>query len=192
MEKSDEQIMQEFQAGENEAISLIFTRYRSRIFNFCLRFLGNRADAEDVTSDVFLKLFHKQYSLISDAKFSTWLFTVAHHACISRLRKKKPMAFSDAWNSDRGRSAEDHLPDGSDSSSEKMVNKERAELLHQALDVLAAEQKEALILKEFHGFSYLEIAGILGCSLDKVKVLIFRARERLRVELTAFIKKEEL
>jgi RNA polymerase sigma-70 factor (ECF subfamily) len=192
MEKPDEQIMQEFMAGDNEAISLIFTRYKSRIFNFCLRFLGNRADAEDITSDVFLKLFHRQYSLISGAKFSTWLFTIAHNACFSRLRKKKPVVFSDAWNSDRGRSVEDMLPDPSDSSSDKLISKERAEVLHKALNVLADEQKEALILKEFHHFSYLEIAEILGCSLDKVKVLIFRARERLKVELTAFIKKEEL
>ena len=62
MTQNDEQIMLEFQSGREEAVKVLYQRYKIRVFNFTLRYLGNRADAEDVTADVFLSLFAKKYT----------------------------------------------------------------------------------------------------------------------------------
>ena len=104
MEQRDEELMMEYRTGgEPEAIKVIFFRYRSRILNFCLRMLGNRADAEDVTGEVFLTLFSKKYAYDPEAKFSTWLYTVARNSCITRIRKRKNLV--SVWFSSRGSSA---------------------------------------------------------------------------------------
>lgn len=189
MDQTDEDIMLDYQSGNREAISVIFHRYKNRIMNFCLRMLGNRADAEDVAHDVFVTLMGSRYKYQSGAKFSTWLFTIARNRCIDRIRKSKrffSMTFSNK-DSSNNKSDQWDVPDDRPDSADDLGKKERAQLVQKAIATLAVQQREAIILREYHRFSYDEIAKILNCSLDNVKVLIFRGRERLRVELASHI-----
>src|SRR5262249_31903395 len=89
MDDRDEDLMHQYSQGNSEALKVIFQRYKTPVFNFALRILGNRADAEDVVSDVFVAVFENKYRFDAKAKFSTWLFTVAHNLCISRIRQRK-------------------------------------------------------------------------------------------------------
>ena len=137
MDQSDEEIMLDFQAGNQEGIGMIFDRYKNRILNFCLRILGNRADAEDVTADVFLALFSKRYRYDPNAKFSTWLFTVARNGCITRLRKKKNMV--SIWFSNRESDTVDEwqVQDSQDNSRDVLRKKESASLIKGAIKKFA-------------------------------------------------------
>ena len=90
MEHKDEQLMLNYQqTGDKEAIAMIYERYKSQVLNFSLRMLGNRAQAEDAAGEVFLALFSSKYKFHPEAKFSTWLFTIARNQCISQRRKNK-------------------------------------------------------------------------------------------------------
>lgn len=187
MEQTDEDIMLDYQSGNREAISMIFHRYKNRILNFCIRILGNRADAEDTTHDVFVALMGSPYKQHSNAKFSTWLFTIARNRCIDKIRKTKKVFSLTFTNKDRSTDEQWDVPDQNDSSAVNLEKKERALVVQQAISRLAYQQREAIVLREYHQFSYDEIAKILNCSLDNVKILIFRAREKLRVELASYI-----
>ena len=176
MEQTDEELMLKFQSGQKEAVAVIYERYKMRIFNFCLRMVGNRSEAEDAAGDVFLSLFDKNYRFHPEAKFSTWAFTIARNQCISRLRRQKNTVDAD------------DLPSIEENSAELLAKKELAWQVKRAIVKLPREQKEAIVLREYHGLSYDEMAQVLECSLEKVKILIYRARENLRQELQSLIK----
>lgn len=191
MERTDEQLMMDFQKGDNQAMELIFDRYKVRIINFCFRLLDNRDDAEEASSEVFLSLFKCKYAPDSNAKFSTWLYTIARNQCITQIRKRKNVVSMWVRSKDQGSPYEElPLEDTRESSQEQMIQRETQVYVKLAIKKLPFEQKQAIVLRQYHGFSYQEISLILNCSLEKVKVLIFRAKEQLRVELTSFIKED--
>ena len=170
---------------------MLFQEYKIRILNFCFRMLGNRADAEEVTGDVFLALAHSSQSYDPGRKFSTWLYTIARNKCVSQLRKRKKFVFF--WSSSRenGPDHERDIPCSNDQPDESLSRKEVSEHVRQAIASLSYEQREAIVLRQYHDFSYVQISQILGCTLEKVKILIFRAKESLRIELSSFILEEQ-
>ena len=183
--------MMEYRSGgEPESIKIIFFRYKARILNFCLRMLGNRADAEDVTGDVFLTLFSGKYAYDPGAKFSTWLYTVARNNCITRIRKRKNLV--SIWFSSKASHEYEQwdVEDHEDQAAEQLSKREAASRVQRAIRLLPDEQREAIILREYHRLSYDEIKQVLDCSKEKVKILIFRGREGLREELKSFIEEE--
>ncbi len=186
-DRSDEQLMLDFQKGDDNAVHTIFERYKLPILNFSLRILANRADAEDVTSDVFLSLFGCKYNFHPEAKFSTWLYTVARNRCISQIRQRK--GFISLWfRSFEGETKALDLEDPNDLAQEKLNKKETSVFVREAIGKLPQEQKEALVLREYQDLSYDQISQIFDCSLEKVKILIFRARQQLQKELKPFLK----
>lgn len=181
-EPGDMELVNAYYAGDKGAFEQLFERHKLKVFNFALRLLNNRPDAEDVTSEVFIQLFGKRYQNNGQAQLSTWLLTVARNNCLTRLRSVKKTV-SLWFQKDDGDDGVWEVPDPNASPAQAMAKKEQAKAIKRALDKLPIEQKEALILREYERRGYSDIAQILGCSLEKVKVLIFRARERLRLEL---------
>ncbi len=187
METSDEDLILQYQNGKSEAYQVLFERYKKPILNFALRILGNRADAEDATGEVFLVLLINKTAYNPKAKFKTWLYTVTRNTCISKLRKRKSV-FS-LWTKREGEDEYEpwDIPDEGDSPGVALVKKEEEMAVKIAVQKLPEPQKSALILREYHSLNYEQISQILGVSTSNVKILIFRARERLKVELTSFL-----
>ncbi len=191
MEKTDEQIITEYLSGDREAIRMIYVRYKTRMFNFCLRLLGNRADAEEITGDVFTILIEDcTYDPGRNVRFSTWVYTIARNKCVSRMRKRKVLTSLFFHSSGQDGFQEWDPPDTAELSREDMARRELTGHVLQALEKLPFEYKEAIVLRQYHGMSYEQISVILNCSLEKVKILIFRAKEQLRGHLASFIKEE--
>ncbi len=190
MSKRDEDLMQDYIHGDGEALGMLFERHKKTVFNYAFRLLGNRADAEDAAGDVFLKLMSKQYTIRPDAKFTTWLLTVAHHICISRLRQKKNVISFLFRNPKTGELNEWDLPDPKLGTDQELMNKETARLIREAMSQLPIEQKEALILREYHQLNYADISQVLECSVEKIKILIFRGRQQLRKALPSLIEED--
>lgn len=185
---SEEELIARYEQGDKEALGMLAHRYKTQVFNFAYRILGNRADAEDVTSDTMLQLVQRRYSRSSEAKLTTWLFTVAHHASIDRIRKRQQF-FSFWMKKDDSDDYEQwDAPDPKDIADEDLKKREMLKSIRKEIDRLPFEQREALVLREYFDKSYAEIAQILNCSLEKVKVLIFRGREQLRANLVPQIK----
>jgi len=192
MEKKDEEMMLDYQTGDQEAVGMIFQKYKTPIFNFCLRLLGNRADAEEASGEVFLALIANKNTYDSSARFSTWLYTIAHNKCVDQIRRRKRLV--SLWFSSPEKDGYEQLEpaDTDASASEELDKKLVISQVRLAINNLPYEQREAIILRQYLDLSYEQISQILNCSLEKVKVLIFRAKERLKDRLASFIKKEEL
>jgi RNA polymerase sigma-70 factor (ECF subfamily) len=184
MHKTDEDLISDFQSGEIAAFNELFQRYKNPIFNFALRILNNRADAEDVTSEVFMNLFEKKHMFQPIAKFKTWIFKIAHNACMSTFRKAKRMRSMWFFKKDEGSYVQRDIPDPADIPSEQMKKEEDRRRIQAAIAHLPDAQKGALILREYHAMNYAQIAEVMECSLQNVKVLIYRARNALRDQLS--------
>jgi len=177
---NDEELVRRFYQADEEALVVIFKRHKDGIFNFALRLVGNRADAEDAVSHTFMMLCEKRYTIKPGASFKTWGYTVARNICLSKLRNRN--RFYSFWSpkNDPDHDGPIDVIDPKETARDQLDQKETMGLIQKAIHKLPEEQKEALLLREYHDFSYEEISQVLNCSLDKVKVLIFRARSRLK------------
>src|SRR5271154_1104316 len=92
---NDEELIHRFYEGDQEALKVIFQRHKEGLFNFALRFVGNRADAEDAVSHTFMMVCEKRYTIKPGASFKTWAYTVALNACLSKIRSRG--RFSSLW-----------------------------------------------------------------------------------------------
>jgi RNA polymerase sigma-70 factor (ECF subfamily) len=186
---NDEELIGKFYQDDKEALKVLFTRHKEGLFNFAFRLSGNRADAEDAVSHAFMMICEKRYQPRPGASLKTWLYTVARNLCLSKFRSKN--RFFSLWSSKDGQ--EEKMIDIADPQSgarDRLSQQETLGLIQKAISRLPEEQKEALLLREYHGFGYEEIAQVLDCSLEKVKVLIFRARTRLKTELPPMLLEE--
>lgn len=177
---NDEELIRRFYQADEEALKVIFKRHKEGLFNFALRFAGNRADAEDAISHTFMMVCEKRYAVKPGASFKTWAYTVARNICLSKIRTRS--RFSSLWflKSDSEQEQAIDVVDQKTTARDQLDQKEIADIVQKAIYKLPEEQKEALLLREYNGFTYEEIAQVLNCSLDKVKVLIFRARNYLK------------
>lgn len=185
---TDEELIQSFYDGDREALSVIFERHKEGVFNFSLRMLANRADAEDVTSDVFGRLCGSHGRFSPEARFKTWLYTIARNACLDRIRNRGNWVSTWFKKKDSHEDVQMDFPSQDPSPSQNLQSKETAHYIRAAIQGLPREQREALILREYEDMSYEEISKILGCSLANVKVLIYRARVSLKNSIPAFVK----
>ncbi|MEM1328464.1 MAG: RNA polymerase sigma factor [Bacteroidota bacterium] len=139
------------------------------IFRFLLKNTANRADAEDLMQLTFEKLWKKK-DVVAAEKARSYAFSIAHHSMIDMIRRKK---FVRAY---------ENVPERA--GGEFIEQFESRDLVHQCLHVLSPIQKSVLMMRDYEGYSYDEIAEMAELSLSQVKVYIFRARKKLRAEIT--------
>lgn len=181
----DEEVMLNYQRGEPQAMDELLRRYKNPIYHFAFRLTGNAFEAQDIAQEVFLRLHQHKDAYRPTGKFSTWIFSIAHNLCISRLRKKK---WTVIWprkedNPDELREFESPNP----SPHDEAVKDEVSEVVKKCIQSLPFLQKEALILREYEKLDYDGIARILKKSLGTVKTLIHRARLNLKDKLLPYI-----
>ncbi len=167
----DRDLLERVRRGDPDGAAALFETWAAPILRFTDRMLGNRAEAEEVSQEVFLKMITRADQYDGRAPVSSWLFTIAANACRDRLRKS-------------GR----HLPleaAGEPVSPaagvlERLIDRQQKGAVRAALAKLSDEQREALVLARYDGLRYGEIARILGISEGAVKTRIFRAMEILK------------
>lgn len=186
--RKDEEIMMEYKAGNIAALEEIFQRYKKPVLNYAFRLLSNFADAEDVVGEVFYILTSRKDSYEPVAKFSTWIYTIAHNVAINRIRRRRRIFFFWQKKDRESNSYEEmdipdtrFMPDGDAEANDISA------YVKKAIDKLPFQLKEAIVLRQYHDLSYEEISVVLNCSLSKVKILIFRAKEALRKELLPYM-----
>jgi len=145
--------------------------YVDRVFAFARHLLGNREDAEEVTSEVFLRAFERAATLREEGAFRGWLFRIARNLCLDRMRQPRLLWLESEENevaSDNGR------------STAKMENRI---VVHQALAELNEEYRLVLVLCDMEEWDAKEVAEWLGKSLPATKSMLYRARKSLRERL---------
>ncbi|GAA5521100.1 sigma-70 family RNA polymerase sigma factor [Aliifodinibius salicampi] len=178
---SDEDLMEHFQSGYEQAFNLLVERYQDRLHNFLYRYTHNHNDCEDLVQETFFRVFRSRHSYERIAKFSTWMYTIAINLAKSLYKKKKRMTkvtiHKDPDDSeDRPMKLEDPdiLPD--DVLHEKMCMDE----LEKALMELSEDFREVVVLRDIQQLSYDEISEIADLPMGTVKSRINRGRAKLQ------------
>lgn len=174
IQQPDMAIIRRAQRGDERAFDLIVRAYEAPIFNYVLRMVGDRTLAEDLTQDVFLRVFRGLRGYSRRARFTTWLFQVAKNRVIDEMRavERRPrtlVAIEDAPQLE--------VVDA------PIERNEAIEILLDEVEKLSPDLKEALLLRDIAGLSYNEISETLDVTLATVKWRIFKAREEVQQAL---------
>lgn len=177
--KNDEQLIKDFQQGNQVAYEILYNRYKDRIYNFVYRYVNDVDIAQDIAHDTFLKLYTHKHTYKEIAKFSTWLFTIALNICRTELRKKKrrkTYSTSELSTEDREfaiSSDQNVIEDkGSDSFEINAV-------VNICLMKLSEEFRTMIIFRDIQELSYDVISNIMELPIGTVKSRINRGRVKL-------------
>ena len=171
---SDEQLLADHLAGKPGRFEALVERYSQELFHFLLRFLANRAAAEDIVQETFLQVHLSGDSFDPERKFKPWLFTIAANKARDALRSKsrRPETSLDAGLGNQGEdqlSFRDLLAGEIDLPEEVLQTREQAELVRRVVGEMPDNLREVLILAYFHRFPYKDIAEMLAVPLGTVK-----------------------
>ena len=172
-------------AGDAAAWEEIVHRFNRRIYNICYRFAGGADDAEDLTQEVFIKIYRTMASFdAGKASFNTWVTTVARNLLVDHFRKTRNERITDSMDApigeeDEGRSLSERIEDKGVSPVEHVEKLQTKQMVHEALQKLSPELREAVILRDLQDMDYREIAAVLKVPEGTVKSRINRGRTEL-------------
>jgi RNA polymerase sigma-70 factor (ECF subfamily) len=173
---SDAELIARCLQKDNSAWELVVARYKRKVFHIGYKFTGRHDDAEDLTQEIFLKVFRSLEKFNRDADFSTWLSSVARNFCIDHYRaskREKEVLVEDLV-------AFDLAPASTGSSPHRALeDRDRRSFLRRGLEALPDKLREAVVLRDLQGLSYQEMADRLGLPEGTVKSRINRGREEL-------------
>jgi RNA polymerase sigma-70 factor (ECF subfamily) len=170
--------MLQVKEGSQAAFEVLVEKYQGPLTNLIYHLVLDRAEAEELAQEVFLRAYRAASRYRAEAKFSTWLYRIAVNLCLNHLK---------------GRRAGQRLPleDGFAASEAErpdlqLERRELARLVERALDALPERQRTAVVLHRFEGLSYREIAQAMDCSVEAVEALLGRAKASLGRELARY------
>lgn len=171
--KTDLDLLNLVRRGDPAGATGLFEKYSEPLLRFSDRMLSNRAEAEEITQEVFLKMITRVEQYDGRAAVSSWLFAIAANACRDRLRRTRRAVVVPL-------DAVAEAPSKTEPVDHRVHERERRQAVRQALAKLSDEQREALVLARYHGMAYADIARTLQISEGAVKTRIFRAMETLK------------
>lgn len=189
--RTEAQIIASILAGNTHEFHELIRPYERRVYSMALSLLHNEADAEDVAQEAFLKAFRNLGNFRGDAKFSTWLISIALNEARSRLRSRKnaKMESLDESPEEGGSVSPALLRDWREIPSEALERQEVRQLLQQAVADLPLIYREVFLLRDVEELSVNESAEALGISIASVKVRLHRARLMMQKKLVPQLKK---
>jgi RNA polymerase sigma-70 factor, ECF subfamily len=189
---ADAALMLRVKQGDTAAFEELVNKYKQPVINLIYRTVRDLTDAEDLAQNVFLQVFKFADRYRVEAKFSTWLFTIARNLSLNEIRRRSRHpaesldAVVEAGEEITGpRQFEDKR---NVSAPERLIQEELVGKVEEALAALPENQRTAILLFKEKEMSYEEISEILGCSLSATKSLIHRGRETLKQRLKPYLK----
>lgn len=182
----DFELMARIGEGDHEAFRELVERHQNTVIGTVAKMLGNPSDAEDISQQVFLRIWRNARRYRPDARFTTYLFTITRNLVFNetrrRGRKKEVSADEREENSHHQiEDSPDRRPDA------ELLQTELREAIDAAIAALPESQRMAVVLRRYEQLPYEEIAAVLGLSVSAVKSLLFRARSSLRETLGAYL-----
>ena len=178
----DEELILQFQQGNENAYVELVNRYKNKLINFTFNYLGDRDLAEDIVQETMLKLYEKRHYYKEIAKFSTWIYTIARNQANTELRKRKRRNIS--FLSQMTKNGKDF---DLDSKSPDLINELHntylSKRINKAIQLLPEHFREVIVLRDIQGLSYEDIGLVMDAPLGTIKSRINRARIQLQAEL---------
>ena len=180
MGRSDEELVEACQAGESSAFDLLVARWEDKIRGASYRLLGSEDEARDAAQEAFLKAYKGLPAFKGEAQFSSWLYRIAVNLCRDRLRRRKGKTLvSLEALEDAGPVIATREP----GAHELVEQLDLRRAVRRAIAELSEEQREVVILKEYQGLTFLEIAQALDLPVSTVKTRLYRGLGQLRLRL---------
>ncbi len=160
--------------GDKQAFNRLVQAYQRPVYNLTYRMLGNSEEAEDAAQETFLRAYSRLAQYDPQMKFSTWLFSIANHHCIDRLRKRRAVYVSIDDNP-----VLENLVGETPAPEHQALHKEQSVELQALIGMLDPDYRTPLVLRYWEELSYEEIAQTMGVTVAAVKSRLFRARQQL-------------
>ena len=180
MGRSDEELVEACQAGEASAFDVLVARWEDKIRGAAYRFLGSEEEARDVAQEAFLKAYRALGGFKREARFSSWLYQIATNLCRDRLRRRRTRA---AVSLEELEETGPVIVETRPGAHELLLQRDLARAVRRAVHALSEEQREVVILKEYQGLTFLEIAQSLDLPVSTVKTRLYRGLGQLRLRL---------
>lgn len=182
---ADENLVEAIASSDNAALTELYDRYASKVYNTAISYVQNAQDAEEVTQDVFTSVYHKSTAYRGEAKVSTWIYRVTVNKSLDLIRKrntdKRKAFFVSLYKKNSGELAFDQST--FDHPGVRLEQKENARLLFKVINELPEKQKTVFILTQVEGLPQVEVGEIMNTSRKAVESLLARAKQSLRKKL---------
>jgi RNA polymerase sigma-70 factor (ECF subfamily) len=179
---TDEELVARSKTGDIDSFNQLVKRWERPIFALAYRTLGREEDARDITQETFLRAFRALSGFKGDAKFSSWLYRIALNLCRDWMRKERRaplVAVPEGVEVEQIAAEQGSFETVEDLAARAELSREVAK----AMERLPAEQRQAIILKEYHGLTFQEIADLMKCPLSTVKTRVYQGLSTLRKQL---------
>lgn len=181
MGPTDEELVEEFQRGDPHAFDMLVGRWERKIQGAVYRIMGPEEDARDLCQETFLKAYRALATFKKEARFSSWLYQIALNVCRDRLRRRKSRP---SVSLDELMEVGEIAPAGRGPSPLDLIEaRDLSRVVAAAVDSLPQEQREVIVLKEYQGLTFLEIAQALDVPISTVKTRLYRGLGQLRQRL---------
>ena len=187
-EQLDEELVARVQQGDKKAFDLLVLKYQHRIIQLVNRYVKDHSEAQDVAQEAFVKAYRALGSFRGEAAFYTWLYRIAINTAknylVARARRN-----SDYEVDIQDAEVTDSIPQlqGVETPERLLISEEIVETIRTAIDKLPEDMRIAIMLREFEGMSYEEIAATMDCPVGTVRSRLFRAREAIDNKLNPLL-----
>ena len=176
---TDEELVARSRTGDMDSFNQLILRWERPIYALAYRVIGQEEDARDVAQETFLRAFRALPGFKGQAKFSSWIYRIALNLCRDWIRRKRRTPVSPLPDDvDISELAAEQGP--SESVEDLVARRELSAVVEEAMTLLPEEQRTAVILKEYHGMTFQEIADLQGCPLSTVKTRLYQGLSVLR------------
>ena len=180
MQRTDEELVALSMAGDPDSFNQLVVRWERPIYALAYRVLGREEDARDVCQETFLRAFRALKGFKGQAKFSSWLYRIALNLCRDWIRRERRSSMVTSLDPD----IEPAPADGPVETAEELtVRCDLGRIITRAMTALSEEQRTTIVLKEYHGLTFQEIADLQGCPLSTVKTRLYQGLGVLRRHL---------
>jgi RNA polymerase sigma-70 factor (ECF subfamily) len=183
MTVTDEELVARSIAGDTGSFDQLILRWERPIYALAYRQIGREEDARDIVQDAFLRAFRALPGFKGEAKFSSWLYRITLNLCRDFMRRARRAPFAPT---PEGRDVEDMASaerSTAESIEDVLTRQDLSRHVARAMGTLPEEQRSAILLKEYHGLTFQEIAELQGCPLSTVKTRLYQGLTMLRREL---------
>ena len=171
--------------GQQSSFSELIDEYKNMVFSLSYKMTNSLEDAEDISQEVFIRVYKSMYNFNPNYKFSTWLYQITLNICRDRFRKGKipSVSLDTPLNKDDQKDLRSIIPDNQNNPEDIIMGVEQTNFINDLITSLPLKYREVIILRHLKDLSYDEMSKILNISLGSVKTRLFRARELLKNKL---------
>jgi RNA polymerase sigma-70 factor (ECF subfamily) len=179
----DAELMLRVREGDGGSFALLLNRHRGPVIQFLYRMVQDRAVAEELAQEAFLRVYRARGTYEPTAKFTTWLFRIASHLAMNWVRDQKGEKGKESLDRDFGDGVLRQVHDRRPSVEQELLFEVKLQEVRRAIELLPAKQRAAVLMHKYEEMDYNQIAAALNCSESAIKSLLFRAYESLRARL---------